>query len=77
MRVLSIRELMRLTRIEPTDLYVRPDHQRPAGHAGRLCESANRAHEPAQHPHGAGTARSDAVTTRKTLPVRTGRVVSN
>jgi hypothetical protein len=53
------------------------DHQRSAGHAGRLGEPANRAHEPAQHPHGAGAARSDAVMVRKTLPVHAGRVIPN
>ena len=50
------------------DRSLRPDHQRPAGYAGRFGEPANRAHQPAQHPQRAGAARFDAVTTRKTLP---------
>ncbi len=54
MRVLSIKELMRLT--DRADRSLRPDYQRPAGHAGRFEEPANRAHEPAQHPIGAGAA---------------------
>jgi hypothetical protein len=56
------------------DRSLRPDHQRPAGYAGRLGQPANRAHQPAQHSQRAGAARSDAVITCKTLPVRTGGV---
>jgi len=38
------------------DRSLRPDYQRPAGHAGRFAEPANRAHQPAQHPDRAGAA---------------------
>src|SRR5258708_25447980 len=56
-----------------TDRSLRPDHQRPAGHAGRLGAPANRAYEPAEHPDRAGAARPDAVTVCKSLPVQTCR----
>ncbi len=39
-----------------TDRSAGPDHQRPAGHAGRLGQPANRAHQPAQHPQRSGAA---------------------
>jgi hypothetical protein len=50
MRVLTINELMRLARIELTDLLIRIT-KRPAGPSGRLRRTANRAQQPAQHQH--------------------------
>ena len=56
MRVLTLNELMRLTRNRA--LRSRgTDHQRLAGLPGRLAESEQRASQPAQYPLRSGAAR--------------------
>jgi hypothetical protein len=73
MRVLSIGELMRLTRVQ-LDRSLCPDHQRPAGHAGGLGRTPKLGDHPEQYPLRADAARSGAMTTAK--PAYENRKVS-
>ena len=69
MRVLTINELLRLTRIELCDLAQRITNELPTFPEGSP-ERAQRAHQPAQHPLRAGAARLLAVTARQTPRMR-------
>jgi hypothetical protein len=75
MRVLTIIELMRLTRIELTDLLIRITNALPDLPEGSV-ERQNAVIKLSNIRWAADAARSDAVTTNKTLPVRTGRLLA-
>jgi hypothetical protein len=73
MRVLTVIELMRLSKIELCDLAAKIN-QPAAGFPGRLTRTRSRAHQPAQHPHRSGPAR--LLTLKRAtppLPVFTSR----